>query len=141
MTIGEALRAAREKAGLTQTELAQKMNVTVSCVSQYERDRRNPGTRQLEKFADALGISYDVLLVSKIDDLTQSRHRNDIADLFSQTEFSEKLMHIGYALNEVDSGAFIIESPTRKYAISGEELLNLNEKCDSYLRFLLSELK
>lgn len=56
MSIGEAIKAARRAAGLTQAELAQKLGVTPQTVSQYERGLINPKIETLQKFADALGV-------------------------------------------------------------------------------------
>lgn len=59
MTIGESMRAAREKAGLSRNKLAQKSGVAVSCISVYERDQFEPKISKVEILADALGISID----------------------------------------------------------------------------------
>lgn len=59
MTIGEAMRAAREKAGLTRNKFAKKSGVAVSCISVYERDEFEPKISRVEILADALGISID----------------------------------------------------------------------------------
>lgn len=56
MSTGEAIKAARRAAGLTQAELAQKLGVTPQTVSQYERGLINPKLETLQKFADALGV-------------------------------------------------------------------------------------
>lgn len=59
MTIGEAMRAAREKAGLTRNKLAKKSGIAVSCISGYERDEFEPKISRVEILADTLGISID----------------------------------------------------------------------------------
>lgn len=53
----EALREARKRAGLTQKQLAEKMGVTISFVSQYENGYRTPKPETLEKFSAALDIA------------------------------------------------------------------------------------
>ena len=57
MTTGEKIKAARKKAGLTQNELATKLNVPFQSISQWERDIRNPKTETLKKIAEALAVS------------------------------------------------------------------------------------
>ena len=57
MTTGQLLRRARKKAGLTQAELAEKLNISYQNISQWERDLRQPKVETLEKIAEALKIS------------------------------------------------------------------------------------
>lgn len=50
-----ALIEARQKAGLTQEELARRMNTTQSVVARLEGGRTLPSTRTLKRFAEATG--------------------------------------------------------------------------------------
>ena len=59
MTMGEAMREARTKAGFTQKTLCELSGVRVSQVSSYERDLVNPSITIVEMLADTLGISID----------------------------------------------------------------------------------
>lgn len=68
MTTGQRIKEARKKAGMTQSELAQKLNIPFQSVSQWERDIRNPKYETLLRIADALGVTYfDLLPVSGFD--------------------------------------------------------------------------
>lgn len=62
MTTGERIRQARKSAGMTQSELARRLDVTPQTVSQYERGLINPKIETIRKFADALGVTSEVLL-------------------------------------------------------------------------------
>jgi ribosome-binding protein aMBF1 (putative translation factor) len=53
--IGVMLRQAREEAGLTQEELARKLNTKKSTVSRIENHTENISLSTLEKYAKALG--------------------------------------------------------------------------------------
>lgn len=53
----EALRAAREAAGLTQVELAKELRITQSYLSKVERGERRLDLMQLRQFCTALGVS------------------------------------------------------------------------------------
>ena len=53
----DTIRKARKRAGLTQKQLAEKMGVTISFVSQYENGYRTPKPETLEKFSAALDIA------------------------------------------------------------------------------------
>jgi transcriptional regulator with XRE-family HTH domain len=49
------LREARERAGLTQQQLAERSGVAQSTISAYESGKREPGVDALEKLLDAAG--------------------------------------------------------------------------------------
>jgi transcriptional regulator with XRE-family HTH domain len=59
MTVGKAMRRAREKAGLTQNELSAITGVRAASISQYENDVYLPRVDMAEILADSLGISID----------------------------------------------------------------------------------
>ncbi len=61
MTIGQQIKEARKKSGMTQAELANKLDIPFQSVSQWERDIRNPKKETLQRIADALGISLPEL--------------------------------------------------------------------------------
>lgn len=50
------LRKAREKAGLNQTELAEKVDMHPVTISKYEAGERSPKYRNLKRLADALDV-------------------------------------------------------------------------------------
>lgn len=55
MTSGALIREARQRAGLSQTELARRASVAQSVISAYETDRREPGLAMLTKLVKAAG--------------------------------------------------------------------------------------
>jgi predicted nucleotidyltransferase/DNA-binding XRE family transcriptional regulator len=59
---GAVLRAARRRAGLTQTELAVRAGVTQSVISAYEAGRRQPALSTLAALVEATGYELDVRL-------------------------------------------------------------------------------
>ena len=61
MTLGERIQAARKKANLKQTELAEMIGSSVVTVGQYERDKRQPRLEQLARIADALNVTVGYL--------------------------------------------------------------------------------
>ena len=54
---GERLRLARFRAGLTLRELAERVDVTHTAISQYENDRNRPTAAVLARLAMATGVS------------------------------------------------------------------------------------
>ena len=60
--MGEKLRAARQAAGLTQVELAEKVGCTQKDICRWETCVREPMASTLKKLAQALGCSMDDLV-------------------------------------------------------------------------------
>lgn len=56
MTTGQLIKAAREKAGLTQAELGKKIGVTGVAIMRYEKDLRQPRLEQIQAIACALSV-------------------------------------------------------------------------------------
>ena len=72
------LAAAREAAGLTITDLADRAGLSISTVYGYETGRRTPQADQLGAIANALGVSADYLLGShtiEVDHVLQAVKR------------------------------------------------------------------
>ena len=53
---GEKIREARQKIGITQKELAERMGTSPQNLAQYENGKRQPKLETLDKIAAALGI-------------------------------------------------------------------------------------
>ena len=60
--IGILIRQAREKAGLTQEQLAQRVHTKKSAISRIENHARDIRLSTLEKVANALGMELHVVL-------------------------------------------------------------------------------
>lgn len=61
MTIGKMLKDARMKVGISQKELAERLNTTSQNLAQYENDRRKPKIDTLRKICSAMDISINEL--------------------------------------------------------------------------------
>jgi len=62
MHAGDALRGARYREELTQAQLAAKIGVKVSHISEMERGKRPIGKEMAKRLGKALNISYKVFL-------------------------------------------------------------------------------
>ena len=62
MTLGEKIREARRKCGLSQEQLAEKMSVSRSAVAKWETDKGLPDVGNLKILARLLNVSVDHLL-------------------------------------------------------------------------------
>jgi transcriptional regulator with XRE-family HTH domain len=64
-TLGEVARAARERLGLTQTQVAQKVGLVPGVYGRIERGDMMPSVPSFRRICLALGISADALLELK----------------------------------------------------------------------------
>ena len=62
MTIGNRIKQARQKTGLSQSDLADKMFVTQQAVQKWENDKTVPQMDKLKEIAAALNTSPEMLL-------------------------------------------------------------------------------
>lgn len=62
MTLGEKIREARRKCGLSQEQLAEKMSVSRSAIAKWETDKGLPDVGNLKVLARLLNVSVDQLL-------------------------------------------------------------------------------
>ena len=61
MTTGQTIKQARQAAGITQQELADRLGISYVGVSQWETDKRNPKQETLVRIAKALDIPVSSL--------------------------------------------------------------------------------
>lgn len=101
MTTGECIRQAREKAHLTQAELARKLGVPYQSISQWERNIRKPKIQTLAKLSEALEV--------------------DIAALFGDDENS----YVGYSSGTITKAQQVIFQANS--ALSGSPLFSEDE--------------
>lgn len=78
--VGERIRELRKQRGWTQAQLADKIGVTKSVISFYERQDRAPSPEVLIKFANLFDVSADYLLgIEKVEynhlDVTGLSHK------------------------------------------------------------------
>ena len=60
--IGEIISSLRKEKGMTQNDLAEKMNVTDKAVSKWERNLSCPDVNSIPKLAEVLGTTVEELL-------------------------------------------------------------------------------
>lgn len=62
MTTGQLIRAARKRAKMTQSALAEKLGISYVGVSQWENGIRNPKYDTIKKIASALNVDWTELV-------------------------------------------------------------------------------
>ena len=71
MNIGECIVIARTNAGLTQAELAKRMDIPYQTIGHWERNMSSPKFSSLERLADALGINVKTLICGQAAEGTE----------------------------------------------------------------------
>lgn len=99
MSFGERLKSARRKAGLSQNDLAIKLNVSASMIGQYETGKRNPKKDTIEKIANALNLGYSYTKEGEpyFYDFVDTVHHSEYteAEKFNYKQFNDsKKKHI-----------------------------------------------
>ena len=79
MINGERLAELRKNCGLRQIDLAERIGVTVKCISLYERERRAPPDDLKIKFSEFFGVSIDYLM--GLTDVESYNEKSDFIQL------------------------------------------------------------
>ena len=80
VNVGALIRRERQRQGLSLRELARRVGVSASMLSQVETDRTRPSVSTIYAIATELGISIDALLSDRdaaSDDRDRHRGRRD----------------------------------------------------------------
>ena len=102
-TIGDRIKSKRKEAGMTQLELANKLNVTDRAVSKWEQNEGNPDISILPRIADLFNVTLDylmtgvepkkeVIIMSKIELCAKNDDPSMIKSLPSNTDENGKTL-------------------------------------------------
>lgn len=107
MSVGEEIRKARKKAGLTQLDLAERAGLAHITVHQYEAGKRQPGIKQIKSIAKALDIPVSTLIDSP----------EEAAAALDET------IAQGTGVISMDSFTYALQNETRELSKSDKELI------------------
>lgn len=79
MTIGDKIRYLRTRMGITQGELADLSGIHPVSIRKYETNKMTPQAQQIEKIAEALGVSS--FAISGIDNIIRLETKGDFMGL------------------------------------------------------------
>lgn len=68
MDLGNAIKTLRTKQGMTQTQLAEKIGMSINAVSSLEIGKTYPPKATVEKLCEAFGVSAALFQLSAIDE-------------------------------------------------------------------------
>ncbi len=98
--VGKRVKAAREKAGLTQEELAEKVNLSISHISCIERGIKPPKLDTFVSIANAIGVSSDILLQDVLTPVETPKSELALAIESLSIEDQERVRRIIMAFNK-----------------------------------------
>lgn len=81
MSIAARIRAFREAAGVTQAELGRRLGVGQSAVQKWEAGTRDLSVTDLERLADAIGLSPALFVAGRADAVVYAAKLNAVADM------------------------------------------------------------
>lgn len=124
-TFGQRFQRLRKNAGLTQEDVATKLNITAQAVSKWENDVSAPDISVLVELSDILGVTLNELLGKNTEtQFVPAEQRKDINNMFFHIKVLSKdgdkvNVNIPLALAKifVDSGADMPQ-------INGKDVLN-----------------
>lgn len=101
MTIGENIRQARKRAGLTQKQLAEKSGVATITLQQYERGVREPKLDTIAKIARAMNLFASDLISDQWQNVDMTftdateRYGQETPQYYRMVEAFSTLNHTG----------------------------------------------
>lgn len=108
-SIGETIASLRKQKGMTQNELAEKMNVTDKAVSKWERDLSCPDINTISKLADILDVSVEELLKAKKKDNSNTKMKDLINLILKAVSLAMGIAVVVLnILNQIDAKSSII---------------------------------
>lgn len=108
-SIGETIATLRKQKGMTQNELAEKMNVTDKAVSKWERDLSCPDVNTISKLANILDVSVEELLKAKKKDEPNTKIKDLINLIFKAVALAMGIAVVVLnILNQIDVKSSIV---------------------------------
>lgn len=101
--VGARLRVARERAGMSQEELARHLGVEIDSLRAWESGARTPRANRVVTLAGLLGVSITWLLEGREDEHMASGSVPTLGAVRSQVESLRRQLHdAGEALRAID---------------------------------------
>lgn len=113
-TLGERIIDLRKKLGFTQAVMAQKLDISLTQYSRYERNEVAPPADVLKKMADLLSTSIDYLIMGDKDQKAKSALKDN--ELLAQFKAVESMSEKDKAVIKTLIDAFITKRQIQKLA-------------------------
>lgn len=90
MSFGNRLQNLRKIRGMTQEQLAERCQVSTSCVSRWENDKLKPNAGNVQALSTALAVDIVELFPTSTEDLPKSLVIREIVSLLKQFSGDEQ---------------------------------------------------
>ena len=143
MTLGKRIKTERQKAGLSQKELADRTGTSAAMIGHYETGYRRPKYDTLSRIAEALGVSYDEFRSWFDAPEDPDAHAALVEDFSASTyELDIKLRAVGWVAAFEDNDLWKLSNGDGvEFQASTEELKQLDKETDSFMLYKLQELR
>jgi transcriptional regulator with XRE-family HTH domain len=94
MTTGELIRSARNRAGLSQVELAERLGTPASSIARWETDRVEPGFSTLRRVLQACGFDIRPVLEPFDRDLERDARVQDVRRMTPQERLEAMMQRL-----------------------------------------------
>ena len=147
-TIGDRIKELRQKANLTQAQLAEKLGFTSQTVSNWESGTREPDIAALAQLSSLFNVSLDYLLLGKqeetitLDDMDAEKRlslliKKDDVKNFKKYEYQTSAYVFGRSVNYGNHYNITLSEPNKKTWL---EIINAGAKkifsacCDELIK-------
>ncbi|GGG63241.1 helix-turn-helix domain-containing protein [Paenibacillus radicis (ex Gao et al. 2016)] len=122
MSIGNRIAQLRDEKRWTQEQTAAKLGISRAALSHYEKNRREPDSETLAKFADLYQVTIDYLVGRTMN--PQSALSDDVRDFVDHLELSDDEILQKYNLS-IDGRKLTAEETKRFIAfVRAERMMN-----------------
>lgn len=134
--LGNNIKIYREKVGISQRELARRINKTGQFISLIEQGKSNPSIDVLKKIANALKIDTSNLLHN--EKLYPEKSVKNSSDYFLE----QYLYTLGYTIiPEIENEYLILSSKDgNEIKIDKNDIIDLKNSTKSFIEFKISEI-
>ncbi len=143
-SVGQRIKEARQKVGLTQKELANRIEASTTTVQQIELGKRQPSFEQMAAIADALGVTYYYLVAGKFvkqEPTGWASRLDERLRCITCSLESEKPSWVTSDSENKEGSRFIHFWGEGHLEVTDKILKDLDDSIDDYVRFKLYELK
>lgn len=131
--LSQRLKSSRKAKGLTQSELAKKVNTTKGTVSNYENGYSTPSNEMLVSLANALDVSADYLL-GRTNNLILKEVKNEYVNETKEMENFKKIFKLMQKYGIEESSFLDFE----KWGSMGPEQIR---ELENYFQYLVQKSK
>ena len=122
MNLGERIKKIREQKGIKQYELAKKAEISVNALINYEKNKRNPPLRAVDKIALALDVTPFYLMYGENEPMLSIT--NVVKEFNNSTELINQKIDMVLKAFDINNIKYEISKQTHNYVLEVKIFLN-----------------